>query len=130
MASIVVIIAGTLIILYQWYIVDLIATVLISLYVIYHGILLLKQSCKILMQAAPSNIDTDAISHAISNEFNIESVMSIKLWQLDDKENYCELIISTQHVIDLAAVKSFLHNNFNIENCIIEIRPIANKSLI
>ncbi|QCU76615.1 cation diffusion facilitator family transporter [Pseudoalteromonas distincta] len=130
MASIVVIIAGTLIILYQWYIFDLIATVLISLYVIYHGILLLKQSCKILMQAAPSNVDTDAISHAISNEFNIESVMSIKLWQLDDKENYCELIISTQHVIDLAAVKSFLHDNFKIENCIIEIQSITNKSLI
>ncbi|MFT7568160.1 MAG: cobalt-zinc-cadmium efflux system protein, partial [Pseudoalteromonas distincta] len=82
--------------------------------------------CKILMQAAPSNIDIHAISHAISNEFNIESVVSIKLWQLDDKENYCELIIGTQHLINLPAVKSFLHDNFNIENCIIEIRPIAN----
>jgi len=128
MASIVVIIAGTLIILYQWYIVDLIATVLISVYVIYHGILLLKQSGKILMQAAPNNIDTHAISHAISNEFNIESVVSIKLWQLDDKENYCELVVSTQQTIDLPAVKGFLHDNFNIENCIIETRPIANKS--
>ena len=62
----------------------------------------------------------------ISNEFNIESVVSIKLWQLDDKENYCELIIGSQHLINLPAVKSFLHDNFNIENCIIEIRPIAN----
>lgn len=123
MASIVVIIAGTLIILYQWYIVDLIATVLISVYVIYHGILLLKQSCQILMQAAPNNIDTHAISNALRSEFNIESVTSIRLWQLDDKENYCELIINTQHLINLPVVKSFLHNNFNIENCIIEIQP-------
>jgi len=123
MASIVVIIAGTLIILYQWYIVDLIATVLISIYVIYHGILLLKQSCKILMQAAPNNIDTHAISNAIGSEFNIESVTSIKLWQLDEKENYCELVISTQQAIDLQTLKSLLHDNFNIENCIIEIQP-------
>ena len=129
MASIVVIIAGTLIILYQWYIVDLIATVLISIYVIYHGVLLLKQSCKILMQAAPNNIDTHTISNTICSKFNIESVISIKLWQLDDKESYCELVISTQHLVDLHIVKSFLHDNFNIENCIIEIQSIVNKSL-
>ena len=56
MASVAVIIAGTLIILYQWYIVDLIATAVISIYVIYHGVLLMIESCKILMQAAPKHV--------------------------------------------------------------------------
>lgn len=128
MASIVVIIAGTLIILYQWYVVDLIATVFISAYVIYHGALLLKQSCTILMQAAPENISTSAISHALNDKFNIEAVVSIKLWQLDDKECYCELVISSRNVIVLNEIKDLLHNNFNIENTIIEVQPITIKA--
>lgn len=120
MASVVVIVAGTLIILYQWYIVDLIATILISFYVIYHGVLLLKQSCRILMQAAPNNFDTQAVTCALTKNFNIEQVIAIKVWQLDDKTSHCELLINAHNSLDLAAVKHFLQHNFNIENCIIE----------
>jgi len=57
LASVAVIIAGSLIILYQWYIVDLLATIAISIYVIYHGYSLAKQTMIILMQAVPENID-------------------------------------------------------------------------
>ena len=128
MASIVVMIAGTLIILFDWYIVDLIATVLISIYVIYHGVLLLKESCKILMQTAPSNLDTDALTRAIKKEFNIESVVSIKVWLLDDTQSHCELVISTKTRVKLTDVKRFMHDNFNIENCIIENQPYTINS--
>ncbi|MBH0055478.1 cation transporter [Pseudoalteromonas sp. SWXJZ94C] len=124
MASIVVIVAGTLIILYQWYIVDLIATILISVYVIYHGVLLLKESCKILMQAAPSHFDNAAVTKALIKKFQIQHVASIKAWQLDDKTTHCELVINTQNQIDLEAIKHYLHDHFNIENCIIENQKI------
>ncbi|WP_350634837.1 cation diffusion facilitator family transporter [Pseudoalteromonas sp. GW168-MNA-CIBAN-0100] len=124
MASIFVIVAGTLIILYQWYVVDLIATILISVYVIYHGILLLKDSCKILMQAAPSHLDNAAVTKALIKKFQIQHVASIKAWQLDDKTTHCELVINTQNQIDLEAIKHYLHDHFNIENCIIENQKI------
>ncbi|WP_372762418.1 cation diffusion facilitator family transporter [Pseudoalteromonas sp.] len=120
MASIVVMIAGTLIILYQWYVVDLIATLLIAGYVIYHGVLLLKQSCRILMQAAPHQFDTHAVALAIKQHFNISEVTSIKLWQLDDKTTHCELIIDSETAPPLSAIKHYLHDNFQIEYCIIE----------
>ncbi len=44
LASLVVIIAGILIITYQLYVFDVIATIGISIYVIYHGMILLKKS--------------------------------------------------------------------------------------
>jgi cobalt-zinc-cadmium efflux system protein len=57
LASVAVIITGVLIIFYQWYFVDVMATVLISIYVLYHGGLLAFQSIKILMQAVPEAFD-------------------------------------------------------------------------
>ncbi|MFK3859804.1 cation diffusion facilitator family transporter [Pseudoalteromonas rhizosphaerae] len=122
MASIVVIVAGTLIILYQWYIVDLIATVFISAYVIYHGLLLLIESCKILMQAAPNNFNREAITNALQKHFTISQVHSIKAWQIDEKTTCCELVIIATQPLDIDAIKDYLHHEFAIEQCIIEYK--------
>lgn len=120
MASIVVIIAGTLIILYQWYVVDLIATILISVYVIYHGVLLLKASFRILMQAAPANFDQQLISKQLLQQFAITQIKSIKAWQLDDTTTHCEIVLQTNTQIELNAIKHYLHDEFAIEHCVIE----------
>lgn len=120
MASIVVIIAGTLIILYQWYVVDLIATILISVYVIYHGVLLLKASCRILMQAAPANFDQQLISKQLLQQFAITQIKSIKAWQLDDNTTHCEIVLQTNTQIELNVIKHYLHDEFAIEHCVIE----------
>ena len=122
MASVVVIVAGTLIILYQWYIVDLLATILISAYVIYHGVILLMQSCRILMQAAPADFERQNIISNLTSEFSLSKVLSLKAWQSDDNTTHCELVICADKTPDLDALKSYLHNNFAIEYCIIEIR--------
>ena len=122
MASIVVIVAGSLIILYQWYIVDLIATILISAYVIYHGVLLLIASCKILMQAAPDDFDRNKVSAALCKQFAIKQIHSLKAWQLDDNQICCELVLTSSAELVLADVKNYLHDEFAIEHCIIERR--------
>lgn len=122
MASIVVIVAGSLIILYQWYIVDLIATILISVYVIHHGVLLLIESCKILMQGAPDDFDRDKVSTALSKQFAIKHIHSLKAWQLDDNQTFCELVLTPSADLVLAEVKNYLHDEFAIKHCIIERR--------
>ncbi|MGO2128136.1 MAG: cation diffusion facilitator family transporter [Pseudoalteromonas prydzensis] len=122
LASVVVIVAGSLIILYQWYIVDLIATILISAYVIYHGVLLLIESCKILMQAAPDDFDRNQVSLALSKQFAIGQVHSLKAWQLDDNQTCCELVLTTSAELVLDDVKDYLHHEFAIAHCIIERR--------
>ncbi|GHB64177.1 cobalt transporter [Psychrosphaera saromensis] len=123
-ASVVVIVAGTLIILYQWYVVDLIATIAISIYVIYHGLSLAKQSINILMQAAPEGIDVDELCNQIESLTNIEKVHHIHVWQLDDNETLLEASLSLQEQASsgsLLQVKQLLAMQYAIKHSTIEI---------
>jgi cobalt-zinc-cadmium efflux system protein len=123
-ASVVVIIAGSLIILYQWYVVDLIATIAISLYVIYHGIHLAKQSMIILMQATPDHIDIDKLCQEIENLDIVLKVWHIHVWQLDDNDIFLEASMqlnSMESLQDLNSVKSFLEDHYHIHHSTIEV---------
>ena len=123
-ASVVVIVAGSLIILYQWYVVDLLATILISVYVVYHGILLAKQSIRILMQAVPVDIDIDKICKDIESMENVEKVRHIHVWQLDDSEVYLETSVNLktmEQVQDLTPIKDLLAAQYGIHHSTIEV---------
>ncbi|MBU2881758.1 cation diffusion facilitator family transporter [Psychrosphaera sp. B3R10] len=123
-ASIVVMVAGTLIILYQWYIVDLIATIGISLYVIYQGYQLAKQSMVILMQGVPANIDVDTLCLELEGIDSVVKIWHIHVWQLDDTniflEAYVELDTSGDQQ-DLSPIKAFLVERYGIHHSTIEI---------
>lgn len=56
LASLAVIVAGTLILLYGWNWTDLVATVLISAYVLYQGISMMRDTVRILMEGVPPDI--------------------------------------------------------------------------
>ncbi|MDX2368228.1 MAG: cation diffusion facilitator family transporter [Colwellia sp.] len=87
MASIVVIIAGLLIINFQLYIFDVIATVGISIYVIYHGIVLLQKCIMRIMQAVPDSVNIEELQSVLEKIDGIKSAKHIHVWQLDDKKS-------------------------------------------
>ncbi len=123
LASVVVIIAGSLIILYQWYIVDLLATIAISLYVIYHGYSLAKQTMIILMQAVPEHFDVDKLTADLERLDMVTKVWHLHVWQLNDKEVFLEASLEftsaeTPHA--LGKIKEFLKNNYDITHSTIE----------
>jgi cobalt-zinc-cadmium efflux system protein len=131
-ASIVVIVAGTLIILYQWYFVDIIATILISIYVIYHGLSLAKQTIKILMQAVPDNIDIDELCSVIESLPSVKKVNHIHVWQLDDNKKFLEAQVTLE--IDqtdngVVQIKKALLNQYGIDHSTIE-RYIDNQEIL
>ncbi len=122
-ASIVVIVAGALIILYQWYVVDIVATILISIYVIYHGLLLAKQSINILMQAVPDTIDIDELCTDIESLSCVKRVHHIHVWQLDDNEKFLEAHIALEIdglVKGVEQVKQMLIEHYDISHSTIE----------
>ncbi len=125
LASVVVIVAGTLIILYQIYIVDLIATVAISLYVVYHGVILLKQSISILMQSVPSGIDLDFVREQILTLDGVEDADHIHLWQLDDKKVFFEGHLVIAAGADSTEVKRLVRDQliqkFQVDHATIEV---------
>ncbi len=123
LASVAVIIAGSLIILYQWYIVDLLATIAISVYVIYHGYSLAKQTMIILMQAVPENIDIDEICEELESLTMVSKIWHLHVWQLDDKEIFLEASLEftpSNSQYDLNPIKDLLKNKYDIHHSTIE----------
>ena len=122
MASVAVIIAGILIIFYELYVVDVIATVGISLYVIFHGCLLLKRAVLILMQAVPEGMDVGDIKLALENLDSVKTVSHIHVWQLDENRLFFEghVQVSGNATGTKDSIRSLLRQHFNITHCTIE----------
>lgn len=123
-ASVAVIISGILIILYQWYIVDLIATIGISIYVIYHGLLLVKQSISILMEAVPEHISVEKIKSDIEGLSYIDKAVDIHVFQLNEHKICLEgkvLLSQNDYQSPLVQIKELLRINFGITHSTIEI---------
>ena len=123
LASVAVIVAGVMIILYQLYVVDVIATIAISVYVIYHGIVLLKKCILILMQAVPEGISINDIKCTLNDIEGVDQVEHVHVWQLDENRLFFEGHLSlrgTDRATIKSAVRSALKQNFGITHCTIE----------
>jgi cobalt-zinc-cadmium efflux system protein len=128
LASVAVIIAGVLIIFYQWYFVDVIATVLISIYVLYHGGLLALQSIKILMQGVPEAFDISELKADIELNVAVNAALDIHVWQLDEHKLFleCKLQLETNiDHIDLAEIKTMLLDKYGIKHSTIEVNQFG-----
>ncbi len=124
MASLGVIIAGTLILLYQWYWTDTVLTLFIAGYVLYQASTLFPSTIHILMEGAPEDI---AIEDVIKRMEQIEGVLDIHhvhLWQLDEHKNALEAHVIVGDVSQLEsiknALKSALKEKFSIVHSTLE----------
>lgn len=123
LASVVVIIAGIVIILYEFYIFDVIATIGISMYVIYHGVVLLKKSILIVMQAVPDGICIAAIQSSLMKVNGVRDVYHVHVWQLADKKIFFEghvLFDDENAEFMKEKIRSVLKREFNITHSTIE----------
>ena len=123
-ASVGVIIAGTLILLYGWIWTDAAMTLLIAGYVLYQGFTEMPKAIHLLMEGTPKNI---VINEVISSMEAIEGVNNahhIHIWQLDEQRNALEAHVVLKDVGDMNALKiklkSMLHDQFDIEHSTLE----------
>lgn len=90
LASVGVIVAGSLILLYGWYWTDTLLTLIIAAYVLYQAATLLPQTVHILMQGTPEDIDIDEVVQAMEEVAGVNNVHHVHLWQLDEHQNALE----------------------------------------
>jgi len=122
-ASLVVIVSGILIILYEFYLVDVFATLLIAGYVIYHGLLLLKRSITIIMQAVPDEVAIDDIKKVLESISGVVLAKHIHVWQLDEEQFFAEVHLSLEQHCQKelkSDVRALLKAKFNIDHTTIE----------
>jgi cobalt-zinc-cadmium efflux system protein len=84
--SIAVIVAGTVIILYDWRLIDPPITLLIAGYILWQAVTEIGGSIRILMLGSPPNLDTQTILEAMRAVAGVASVHHLHLWQMQEHE--------------------------------------------
>jgi cobalt-zinc-cadmium efflux system protein len=90
LGSVAVIFAGTLVLLYDWTIVDPLVTLAIAAYVLWHGGTEIGGAIRILMNAAPDGVDTQEVAGAMTATAGVADVHHVHLWRLDERRTSLE----------------------------------------
>ncbi len=108
LASVGVIVAGSLILLYEWYWSDTLLTLLIAGYVLYQAATMLPQTIHILMQGTPEGISVDEVIATMEQVEGVRNVHHVHIWQLDEHENALEAHVVIADFAATEQIKSAL----------------------
>jgi len=127
LASVVVIVSGVLILNYNIFWVDVVATLLISSYILYQSVGLIKSSVKVLMQAAPEDLSQSEIVSELKKVDGVNDIHHIHIWELYEKFRSFEahIVIKDGNLDSMDTIKqrirSILKKSFNIQHSTLEI---------
>ncbi len=124
LASVGVIIAGTVILLYEWYWTDTALTLLIAGYVLYQAASLLPKTIHILMEGTPEGVAIDEVIHIMESVEGVSNIHHLHIWQIDEHKNALEAHViiadfSETEQIKLA-LKAVLEKRFSIAHSTLE----------
>jgi cobalt-zinc-cadmium efflux system protein len=124
LASVGVIITGTLILLYGWVWTDAAMTLIISGYVLWQGFTETPKVIHLLMEGAPEGVDIKEVTAAMENETGVAGVHHVHIWQLDEHRNALEahiVLVENSDMDELKMhLKKILHDKFEIEHSTLE----------
>ena len=84
LGSIAVILAGTLILLYDWRLIDPIVTVMIAGYILWQSFREIGPVIRILMLGSPPEIETRAVFEAVRDIEGVNGIHHAHFWQMDE----------------------------------------------
>jgi cobalt-zinc-cadmium efflux system protein len=126
LASVGVIVAGTLIVLYDLTLADLLVTIVISGYVIHQALGLLPRTVRLLMGAMPDDLEYDAIVAALRATPGVRDIHHLHVWSLDEHRRALEAHL-VPDADSLAAfeqlkqrVRGVLRERFRVEHATLE----------
>ena len=130
LASIGVIFAGTLILLYDWYWVDTLVTFLISGFILLQGLILLPKTIHLLMEGTPEGLSTEEIKIEAEKIKDVQDVHHIHIWNLDENRIALEahVVVTSDDFkkVELIKyrIKELLKNKFNISHSTLEFENL------
>jgi cobalt-zinc-cadmium efflux system protein len=127
LGSVGALVAGALIWAFRWEWADPVASVLISLLVVYSGWHILAEAVSVLMESVPGGIDVDEVRNAIQSAPGVAGVHDLHVWAITSGMNALSV-----HVIAedgrppaelLRELRTVLHDRFGIDHVTIQIEP-------
>jgi cobalt-zinc-cadmium efflux system protein len=127
LGSVAVIVVGTLILLYDWRLLDPIATLGISAYILWHALSDMRPTIHILMLGAPEGQNREEVLNALREHADIVDVHHVHIWQID--EHRCSLeahVVLPEAALPrapevVADLKRVLSDRFGIGHATIEV---------
>ena len=126
MASVGVIVAGTLIILYDWLFVDALVTIVIAAYILGHAAIEIPKAIHILMQGVPAGLDIADVTAALQEVPGVHDIHHVHIWHIDEHRRSLEAHVVIDPV-DMdrmeevkAALKGLLSAQFGIGHSTLE----------
>ncbi|UWP99133.1 cation diffusion facilitator family transporter [Aliiroseovarius crassostreae] len=115
LGSVAVIVVGVLIVAFDWYLADPIATLGIAAYIIWMGLGELRGVARILMLGAPPGLDVEDVIRAMEMEEGVEEVHHVHLWQISEEVTSLEahVVVTPINWSDANAVKTALKTTLN-----------------
>ncbi len=110
MTSFAVLFGGLLMYFYNWFWVDPLLSLLISLYLIRSSYSIVRESTEMLMQFSPAHIPVETIVEKVAAFEAIESIHHIHLWQLNDETVFLEARLNFHEDLSLSMTSSILHD--------------------
>ena len=132
LASVAVIVGGTLIILYDMRWVDPAITIGIALYILYLSFTEIGGPIRTLMLGSPPGIDGNDVVRAIQCVDGVVDVHHVHLWQMQEHAAAldCHIVVERERMGETYKikenVKSVLHERFSIEHSTLEFEASDN----
>jgi len=133
MTSLGVIIAGVLIVWFDFYLADVIVTFLVAGYVLYHVGHELRSVIGILMNSAPAGLNLQEICDLLSQVKGVDSLHHVHLWSLDEVDCSFDahVLLSADSVAQMqqvrVAIKQCLAQDFGIHHSTLEFEFAADE---
>ena len=117
LASVGVIIGGTLIIIYGWLFVDAVITLAIAGYILVQAALEIPKAVNILMQAVPGEIDVQNVTARMQASDGVCNIHHVHIWNIDEHRRSLEshVVIARDDMVRMESIKSTLKTILNDE---------------
>ena len=127
LGSIAVIVAGTLILLYDWRLIDPIVTVMIAGYILWQSFREIGPVIRILMLGSPPDIETRGVLDAVRDVPGVTGIHHAHFWQMNEHHAALDahVVIEEGRWNDADAIKerikAVLSDRFDIEHTTLEL---------
>ncbi|WHX27010.1 cation diffusion facilitator family transporter [Virgibacillus halodenitrificans] len=125
LGSIGAIIAGILILIFNWNIADPIASAVVATLIIISGVRITKDAAHVLMEGKPSNVDIDMLYKKLEKISGVQEVHDLHVWSITSEfpAMSCHLVVKDSVERDelLKKATELIMENYDISHCTIQI---------
>lgn len=107
LASVGVIVVAFAVIQYEFYLADVLITLVISAYIIWQSLAVMRTAIAVLMQSVPDRFDLHKIVASLSAIDGVRDVHHVHIWQIDEHDAFFEahVVIDDCDLVEIESIK-------------------------